>query len=144
MSEPLPSPGDNADELSRWADWPTCPACGTRRQARCATCGFASDSFPLAEYQELGVEADPVRLGRNPDSADRLASRVLLMCPVCDEAFRARFYDRCAACGHDFGYGVRIEAADDDPLSPRMIGTIAALVVGVLAILAYLSIVMQR
>ncbi|MBW3596909.1 MAG: hypothetical protein KY475_06490 [Planctomycetes bacterium] len=124
---------DAPEELEAWADWPRCPDCGKRRQARCAICGFASDDFPLAEYQELGLQSITTR---DADDDAESSYRVLLMCPVCEEAFRPRFYARCAACGFEFGEGVRI-AGGAEPLPPRVIWLTAGLAAGLLALLAY-------
>ena len=134
--------GDDApEELSSWADWPTCPRCGRRRQARCATCGFAADDFPLAEYQEIGWDAPSRARPEEPNAA--AGARVLLMCPVCEEAFRARFYDRCAACGYEFGEGVRLAGAAYEPLSPRVLWLAAGLAFALAALLAYFWLILR-
>jgi ribosomal protein L37E len=143
MLKPSDAGDDAPEELSPWLDWPVCPRCGKRRQARCATCGFADDDFPLAEYQELGWDA-PSR-GRDDESetAAGPSNRVLLMCPVCEEAFRARFYDRCAACGYEFGEGVRLAGAAHEPLPPRVLWLTAGLAAALLGLLAYFWVILR-
>jgi hypothetical protein len=136
--------GDSPLELTEWTEWPCCPRCGQRRQARCSTCGFAADNFPLADYQEFGADLFPSRgrsdsrlLDSGPD-AD-----VLLLCGVCEEAFRPGFYDRCAACGHDFGGGVRIRREDDDLLSDRVVWASIALTAFVFALAVYFWVIFR-
>ena len=46
---------DSPVELAAWLEWPQCPICARRRQARCPTCGYAAADFPLADYQESGA-----------------------------------------------------------------------------------------
>ena len=116
---------DGALELAPWLSWPQCPICARRRQARCPTCNHADDDFPLADFQELGAD------WRRSSGADLhfadADEAVLLMCPHCEEAFRPRFYDRCAACGYEFGEGVRMEFSQFDDFSPRVVWAVAAI-----------------
>jgi len=74
-----------------WNDWPTCPACGERRQTECSYCGSAGNRFRLADIDE-----------------DERGQRILLACPACDDLFQPKFYRLCAQCGHDFGGGISI------------------------------------
>jgi hypothetical protein len=115
---------EGALELAPWLSWPQCPICARRRQARCPTCGFADDDFPLADYQEFGADW---RGASNGDLHFAEAEDVLLMCPQCEEAFRPRFYDRCAACGYEYGEGVRMDLALPDDFSPRVVWAVAAM-----------------
>jgi hypothetical protein len=130
-------------ELAPWVSWPQCPICAQRRQARCPTCGFAADDFPLADYQEVGATALRASDQRELRVADaELDEALLLMCPQCEEAFRPRFYSRCAACGYFFGEGVRLESGDDD-LSPRVFWTFTALVAFLLALCLYFAAILR-
>lgn len=80
--------------IDQWQEWPQCPECGERRHTRCPLCGMAGDRFPLVDLET--TEAGP---------------RVLLMCAACDDPFRPEFYRLCHRCGHDFGHGIRLDAA---------------------------------
>lgn len=133
-----PDDGDAPEELASWSDWPVCPRCGQRRQARCPTCGYAADNIPLADYQELGAVSLPIvgRLGERRGEELQRAS-VLLMCPHCEEAFQPTFYDRCAACGHDFGEGIRVAFFGDDTLTPRVVGAAIGLLAFLLGLFAF-------
>src|SRR5262245_2926746 len=74
-----------AQPLSPWEDWPSCPQCGERRAARCPVCGVSRTDFLLADAQESATESD-----------------VLLKCHDCDDLIRPQWYRLCAACGHDY------------------------------------------
>jgi hypothetical protein len=143
MAGPIDDEDDAPLDLAPWEPWPTCPACGARRQARCPTCGFAANHFPLADYQELGAELRSPATRPPRDSSDARAANVLLMCPACEEAFRPVFYDRCAACGHEFDGGVRPEIPDDELLTPRILGSIAALFALAVAFFVYYWLVLR-
>lgn len=134
----VPEDDDAPIDLASWREWPVCPQCGQRRQARCPTCGFASEQIPLADYQELGVPTLPLldRSGRRRDP-DAGQPAVLLMCPHCEEAFQPRFYDRCAACGYDFEEGIQVNFVGDDTLTPRVVGVAAALLAFILGLFFY-------
>ena len=128
-------PDDNPDDslprepelgTPRW-QWPCCPQCSRRRQARCPTCDLGSDDFPLADYLP-GLETEAVE---NPPSG------LLLMCPTCDEAFAPQFYRYCQQCGHDFGGGVVPDATEADALTGRAAVVLFALVLLALAMLVY-------
>lgn len=127
---------DDPPEFAGWVDWPQCPICGSRRQARCPTCAFPGADFPLADYQEVGWQP----LARQADFSwgDREGdAAVLLLCPSCDEAFRPHFYDRCAACGYEYDDGVRLEDPDRENLSPRILWAGAGVVAAMAALLIY-------
>ena len=131
-------------ELARWLPWPQCPICARRRHARCPTCGFASDDFALADYQERGLHAQPSLSDGEPAAADlELDEVVLLMCSQCEEAFRPRFYDRCAACGYEFGDGVRLEPAESEELSTRALWAATALVALLTALCLYFGAILR-
>jgi hypothetical protein len=120
-------PDDASVELAPWLSWPQCPICAQRRQARCPTCGFAADDFPLADYQELGaVSRSPLGATELQIADAELDEAILLMCPQCEEAFRPHFYDRCAACGYNFGEGIRLDMVEND-LTPRVVWATAGL-----------------
>jgi hypothetical protein len=130
-------------ELAPWVSWPQCPLCAQRRQARCPTCGFAADEFPLADYQEIGAPSWRAASPADPCVADaELDEAVLLLCPQCEEAFRPRFYLRCAACGYDYGEGVRLDAEDDE-MSPRIFWTAAALAATMAALVLYFAVILR-
>jgi hypothetical protein len=130
-------------ELAPWLSWPQCPICAQRRQARCSTCGYAADEFPLADYQELGASSSWPGPQRELHIADAEQEAVLLMCPRCEEAFRPRFYNRCAACGYEFSEGVRPDADDDEDLTARVVWTATALLALLAAICLYFGAVLR-
>jgi hypothetical protein len=118
--------------------------CSQRRQARCLTCGHAEDDFPLADYQELGAES------RYPKNRLRLhftdleaEEAVLLLCPHCEEAFRPRFYHRCAACGFEFGDGVQPDTGAFDDFSPRTLAAAAGVIGTAAAIFLYFWVILH-
>jgi hypothetical protein len=129
-------------ELAPWLSWPQCPICAQRRQARCPTCGFADDEFPLADYQTLGAPSWPASR-HELHVADVELEAVLLMCPQCEEAFRPRFYHRCAACGYEFGEGVRADAGEDDDVTRRVLWTATALLALLTALCLYFAAILR-
>ena len=66
------------------------------------------------------------------------------MCPLCEEAFRPNFYRRCAACGYDFGGGVRWDVAHDEDSSTRIAWAAAGVVGVMLALVAFFWVILQR
>ncbi len=90
-----------------WQDWPHCPKCNERRQAECPVCHHASNAFPLAPYLGQVEAARPSRMPGDGGEAESSAAEILFMCTECDEAFAPRFYDQCAACGYEAGFGLR-------------------------------------
>jgi hypothetical protein len=125
-------------ELAPWLSWPRCPLCSQRRQARCPTCGHADDDFPLADYQEAGAESRyPTNRLRLHFAEVETEDAVLLLCPHCEEAFRPRFYRRCAACGFEFGDGVQLVSGAYDDFSPRALVAAAGVVGTAAAIFLY-------
>jgi hypothetical protein len=110
-----------------WTDWPTCPGCRERRQARCPICGSAGADFPLADIEE--GKAEPI---------------VLLICASCDDHFRPEFYRLCHRCGHDFGDGIEIHAARTHADESRRVWLLLlGLVGGALTTLAYFGWLMR-
>ena len=89
--EPLPEEAMSEPPDTSWKDWPVCPQCQTRRQARCSVCGSAGTDFPLAAIEERSGE--PL---------------VLLICESCDDHFRPEFFRICHQCGYDYGDGVSV------------------------------------
>jgi hypothetical protein len=151
----MTQPADRADDElpafdrghadgERWADWPCCPDCGRRRRTRCPTCDLGSDEFLLAEYLPV-AESLPAARGCSScgtgapsgPSACEPDFGVLLMCPACDEAFSPQFYRLCEQCGHDFGDGTLVQAADADRVSDRALLVLAGLIALGLAMLAW-------
>jgi hypothetical protein len=112
------SPPQAACDEDRWQDWPVCPQCGQRRQARCPICGTAGTDFPLADLDRAGG-----------------VSQVLLFCPTCDDHFRPEFYRRCHACGHDYRCGV-LPAGERPPPAERLSLRQGVLLAAILAFLA--------
>jgi hypothetical protein len=131
--------GDVAGRL--WTGWPVCPECGRRRQTRCPTCQLGRDDFFRAELFFAGhrttvrtcVVSDPPA----PEKSDDDPSAVMLMCPLCEEAFRPEFYRFCQRCGHDFGVGVLVETGESDELTDRALLVLAAVVGLLAALMAY-------
>ena len=127
-----------------WADWPRCPRCERRRQTMCDSCQYAADQFPLAEYLEA-MEVTPIGKfegGQLQEDQPRDSTfRVLLMCPRCDEAFAPKFYRTCHWCGHEFESGREIENPLAEQLTPRVMWTIFALSLLVVASLFYFMII---
>jgi hypothetical protein len=113
-----PTPDDAVTEPpdTSWKDWPVCPRCQTRRQARCSICETAGTDFPLAAIEERDGQ-----------------SLVLLICETCDDHFRPEFFRLCHACGHDYGEGVAVgdsEAAEITSVRTWIVlGCLAALAV---------------
>jgi hypothetical protein len=89
--DPLPDEAVADPEDTGWKDWPVCPQCQARRQARCGICGSAGTDFPLAAIDEREGE-----------------QRVLLICEACDDHFRPEFFRVCHQCGYDYGDGVSV------------------------------------
>jgi hypothetical protein len=92
------APTDNNDQQAvtdprSWRNWPRCPECTTHRSARCGVCGSIGVSFRLASVD-----------------TDEPPSRVLLMCPTCDDHFRPEFERYCQRCSHDFDDGFETDA----------------------------------
>lgn len=86
-----------------WSEWPCCPDCGRRRLTSCPACGEADDDFARSEFDEQGLVAKSLRSMEG--TAGESEFRPLVECSMCEERFRPKFYQRCAACGHDFGEG---------------------------------------
>jgi hypothetical protein len=119
--EPEPDAAGKAPPAVEWADWPICPACRQRREARCPACGISGMAFPLADIQRSAA-----------------GERVLLFCSTCDDHFVPEWYRLCSRCGHDFGEGIEFGGpAPREPLNPRTWLVLAGLAVAGGAIVAY-------
>ena len=129
----------------RWCDWPRCPQCGRRRPTVCPTCELGGDDFVLAEFIPAAAPLESTRPDTEAAELDgsHAADSVLLMCPVCDEAFAPRFYRLCPDCGHDFGDGVEIPPDGADVLSGRAVLVLIALALLTLAALGYFWYIFQ-
>ena len=135
--------GSHAED-DRWADWPTCPHCGRRRQTRCPTCDLGGDDFSLAEFIPA-AESLPVTKGCSSCGSGGHVNRpvserdfgVLLMCPACEEAFSPTFYRLCEQCGHDFGDGLSVDVTGSDRVTDRALLVLAVLIVLGAAMLGY-------
>jgi hypothetical protein len=145
MVDPREYEDDASADVAAWLDWPQCPICARRRQARCPTCGYASADFPLAEYQEFGAEPQSLTHEGGIRFADAEADEaVLLVCPVCEEAFLPRFYDHCAACGYDYGGGIHVDGPDPEGFSPRAFWATAGVAGVMLALIVFFWAIVQR
>ncbi len=114
-----------SDESGRtWPQWPVCSGCGQRRSTRCPTCHIGGDHFARAETDD--------------------DSNVMLMCPVCGEAFKPEFYRLCQRCGQDHGEGIVVEAAAPDQWTDRALMVLCGLIGLVLGLLTYFWIVLSR
>jgi hypothetical protein len=125
---PTPDDDSAADTAPAvWADWPKCPGCGERRQARCSVCGSCGVDFPLADIEE--GKAQPI---------------VLLICESCDDHFRPEFFRLCHRCGHDFGDGIEVGASQTHADENRRVWLVlVALLAGGLVLVAYFAWLMR-
>lgn len=73
--------------------WPTCPHCSRRRHTSCPICETAGTEFEIAFMP--GAEGEG-------EVATQAPGKLLVLCPICDEAFRPKFPSRCEWCGHWF------------------------------------------
>jgi hypothetical protein len=125
----------------RWTGWPVCPECGRRRQTRCPTCQLGRDDFFRAEMffaaHRTTVRSGAVSDPPAPENSDDERPAVMLMCPLCEEAFFPEFYWFCQQCGHDFGGGVLVETSEPDELTDRALFVLAAMIGLLVALLAY-------
>lgn len=137
---------DGVDEPpgERWTNWPRCPSCRRLRQTRCPVCKTAGTDFELAEFIAPDDSEKPVRFVADDSEEDD--EPVLLICPLCDEAFAPPFYRRCEACGHDFRTGLEarpVPAAVHEPTSRRMIAVLLALAAALVGLFIYLAVVVR-
>lgn len=104
--------------------WPICPQCGQRRSARCPVCGVSRTDFALADSQQFGT-----------------GQPVLLKCEDCDDVFRPEWYRLCAACGHDFGNGIKVveAGANSEGNFESLSAIVIALLAAALALAAYFA-----
>jgi hypothetical protein len=91
--------------------WPTCPTCHQRRLTSCPACKTAGDDFRQAYL----VAPAPVAGDREPQPP------LMVLCPICEDAFEPDFYRKCATCNHDFGDGVVVDDSPIDPVSERSV-----------------------
>ena len=119
-----------ADADESWYDWPVCPECEERRQAKCTVCGDSRADFAVVDV--LG-ETD-----RRP---------ALMFCESCDDHFRPEFYRLCHRCGHDFGDGVSVNEVIRDPdqvnQSRRLWAFAAVMALATAALGAYFAYIMR-
>jgi hypothetical protein len=134
------------DSGSDWPDWPVCPQCGRRRQAVCLSCEIAGTDFPLADFVAPTAPVQrPWRAGEGGLApVDRQGQPILLMCPICDEAFAPRFYRHCEACGHDFGSGVQTEAFSRESFNARAAVVIFGLILLGVGLLIYFAMLLRN
>ena len=137
---PLPS-GDTVDGASLCQ--PGGGSCGGahRHSARaaaeqaCRDVEAPSAETAAADGGSVPAEDEPA-VSTSPASPEGLA--VMLVCPICDEAFPPRFFRRCRHCGHDFGSGRELESSEEPVANYRVVLTILA----VLAVMAGISLYM--
>ena len=117
--------------------WPTCAACGRRRQTVCPFCEEAGHHLPLSEFPIVEpIGTDPLEESAVEGS---LTGSLTVICPVCDEAYIAQFYRHCEWCGHDSGTGMVVQETWATPLNPRERFVIGALIGTAIAMLAYFA-----
>jgi hypothetical protein len=130
-----PTPDDEPDAestLAQWTDWPKCPGCSERRQARCPVCGSCGTEFPLADI-DVGKEEE-----------GKAEPKVLLICASCDDHFRPEFFRLCHRCGQDFGSGIEVGMSPSRADENRRVWfVLAGLVAGAAAFIAYFAHVMR-
>lgn len=129
--------------------WPICPSCGQRRCTRCPTCLIGGDHFLRAEMFDAAPDANSGRShakqsSRGEATKDDGDRPVMLMCPVCGEAFKPEFYRRCQWCGHDHGDGMLVESIESDQWTDRALMVLFGLIGLVLALLTYFWIILSR
>lgn len=130
-------PGDDfaLAELDPAADLPMPPegamadGSGGAAHGCCGAHGQGCGAGPLRGGAAGGTAAADDDPGPPPGGA---GPDVLLVCPICDEAFPPRFFRRCRKCGHDFGSGPELDAGEESTANYRIIITLLA----VLAIMA--------
>jgi hypothetical protein len=122
-------------------EWPVCPGCNRARTAVCPVCGAAGSNFDVGWGRaKVGTAELNEATSSLAAEQDEDAPRLLVICPACDESFRARFLARCEWCGHTFRSGVAApDAEEQGSLSLRMIATIVALAILVAAVFAYFA-----
>ena len=108
-----------------------------------AACAHAQDcsASPLQPAGPNPATVSPDDEGP-PDDAGPPASDagpdVLLVCPICDEAFPPRFFRRCRKCGHDFGSGPELDSHEEPTANVRIIITLLAVLAVIAGIGCYL------
>ncbi len=98
---------DDEDELPYV--WPACPHCGRPRLTTCPVCETSGSDFApayLPTEEEIAESATAEGLGYH------------VLCPTCDEPFRAEFPSECEWCGHRFHDGRPARAARSTVTSP--------------------------
>jgi hypothetical protein len=76
-----------------------------------------------------------------PQSSSFSPLPTILLCPTCDEPFAPQYLRRCEWCGHEFPDGVEMDfpPRESPAVSLRIIFTIAALVILVIFLIAYMA-----
>jgi len=102
------------------------------RGARTECCGGQSRTGCSAHGDDS--EDDP------PLPADLSAGSpaVMLVCPICDEAFPPKFFRRCRHCEHDFGSGLEVDSSEEPVANYRVVFTVLAVLAGIAGIAVYL------
>jgi hypothetical protein len=120
-------------------NWARCLMCGERRMVVCRICETAGTDFPRA-YDGLAGGANDED-GQQP---------LMLVCPTCDEPFKARFYKTCANCGFEFDDGIPVampsatRAAEEADTSFRLWVVVGAMMLFFVVCGVYLWWVMEK
>lgn len=128
------TPLERDDELQ--LPWPCCPNCGQRRHTSCPACETAGTTFP------------PGFMGGEPadgQHADR--TKLVLVCPICDEVFVPEFLARCEWCGHQFGDGreaLPAELSEPSEFNGRALAVLAGIVITVAAMIAFFAVLVAK
>jgi hypothetical protein len=125
---PLPPDGlPDADSCRRART----DCCGGQNRAGCSAHGDESDNDEplLADSASSAAPAD----------LSLAAPAVMLVCPICDEAFPPKFFRRCRHCEHDFGSGLELDSGEESAAaSHRVVLTILAVLAAMAGIAVYL------
>lgn len=135
-----------SDQDEYWKDWPKCEGCGRLRIARCPACEQTGTrtAFPLADYHEPGEAVRSLNDEGEVTIVEEESDLPFLLCPHCDETFRATFYRRCANCGHDSGSGIEPRPTREPPNEPVLAYVGAALLLLVSLILVYWALSLRK
>lgn len=103
---------------------------GGQFRASCSTHGSAPDN----EESTAADGADAV-----VPSAELLGGpAVMLVCPICDEAFPPKFFRRCRHCEHDFGSGLELDSSEESAANYRVLFTLLGVLAAMAGIAVYL------